>query len=253
MEYTVQKLARLSGVSTRTLRYYDELGLLHPARKSSSGYRIYGGEQVDRLQQILFYRELGMALEDIRTVLDAPGYDEGAALAVHRESLLEKRARLDALIANVDRTIASREGGIPMRDKEKFEGFKRELIEENERKYGEEARRLYGDETMDRSNRKLMGMDKAQYDEQQELSGRLMQTLKEAFLTGDPAGEKAKAAAELHRRWLMFWWSEYTPETHAGVARMYVEDPRFTEYYDKEQPGLAAFLRDAVLHYTKQK
>lgn len=136
MEYTVQKLGLLAGVSTRTLRYYDEIDLLKPARINSSGYRIYGQQEVDRLQQILFYRELGVSLEEIKEILDSPTFDADRALREHREKLLERRAQLDALIANVDLTLAQREGTKTMSDKQKFEGFKQKLIDDNEAQYG---------------------------------------------------------------------------------------------------------------------
>lgn len=131
MEYTVQKLGELAGISTRTLRYYDEIGILKPARINSSGYRIYSQKEVDRLQQILFYKELGVALDSIKKILLSPSFDNSAALKEHREKLLAKRQQLDILIANVDKTIASTERRIIMSDKEKFEGFKQMMIDDN--------------------------------------------------------------------------------------------------------------------------
>ncbi|MNR05058.1 HTH-type transcriptional activator mta [compost metagenome] len=95
MEYTVQHLGKLAGISTRTLRYYDEIELLMPARINSSGYRIYGQAEVDRLQQILFYRELGIPLEQIKEMMTSPSFDETNALRDHREQLLDKRKQLD--------------------------------------------------------------------------------------------------------------------------------------------------------------
>ncbi|WP_019849670.1 MerR family transcriptional regulator [Desulfitobacterium sp. PCE1] len=253
MEYTVQRLAHLAGVSPRTLRYYDEIGILKPARISSSGYRIYGQQEVDRLQQILFYRELGMSLEGIKDIITSPDFDGTKALWEHREKLLEKKEQLEQLIENVEKTIAQKEGRITMSDKEKFEGFKRKLIEENEAKYGEEIREKYGEETVEKSNRKLMNMTKEQYDELTKLGEDVLATLYEAFKTGDPAGELAQKTADLHRQWLTYSWSSYTKEAHAGLAQMYVDDPRFTAYYDEKQPGAAEFLRDAVFIYTGMK
>lgn len=253
MEYTVQKLGRLAGVSTRTLRYYDEIGILKPARINSSGYRIYGQAEVDRLQQIMFYRELGVSLESIKKIVASPDFDGAAALREHREKLLEKRRQLDLLIANVEKTIASTEGRIKMSDKEKFEGFKQKMINENEKKYGKEIREKYGEDVVGKSNAKLMNMTQEQYEEAAKLAEEVKATLAEAFKTGDPAGEKAQKAAELHKKWLMFYWPEYTKEAHAGLARMYVDDERFTEYYDKDQPGTAAFFRDAIFIYTGMK
>ncbi|MCK8488368.1 MerR family transcriptional regulator [Paenibacillus sp. MBLB2552] len=253
MEYTIQKLGNLAGVSTRTLRYYDEIGLLKPARTSSSGYRIYGQREVDLLQQILFYRELGLSLEDIRSIVTDPGFDGARALREHRNQLLDKRKQLDALIANVEKTMASQEGRITMSDREKFEGFKRQMIEENEQKYGREIREKYGEDTVEKSNRKLMNMTEEEYEKVTQLANEVNATLAEAFKTGDPAGELAQKAADLHKQWLTFYWSEYSKDAHAGVAQMYVDDERFKAYYDKDQPGTAEFLRDAVHIYTGMK
>jgi len=252
MEYTVKRLSQIAGVSSRTLRYYDEIGLLKPARINSSGYRIYGQREVDLLQQILFYRELGISLEDIKELITSPSFDEAKALQDHRQKLLEKRAQLDILIANVEKTIASKEGRVTMTDAEKFAGFKRQLIEENEKKYGREAREKYGNEAVDRSNKKFMNMTQEEYEALTKLGEEVLETLAAAYQTGDPAGELAQKAADLHRQWLTFYWDNYSKEAHAGLAQMYVDDPRFTAYYDAKQPGLAKFLRDAVLIYTGQ-
>ena len=250
MEYTVQKLGKLAGISTRTLRYYDEIGILKPARINSSGYRIYGQKEVDTLQQILFYRELGINLDAIKNIITSPSFDNSNALKEHRKKLLAKREQLDILIANVDKTIASTEGRIKMSNKEKFEGFKQNMIDKNEEKYGEEIRSKYGDKTVDESNKKFKNMTKEQYDEFEKLGIEVIDTLKAAFATSDPAGELAQKASSLHRTWLSYSWNSYSKEEHAGLAQMYVDDERFTAYYDKEQPGLAVFLRDAIFIYT---
>ena len=253
MEYTVQKLAHLAGVSTRTLRYYDEIGILKPARINSSGYRIYGQEEVNRLQQILFYRELGVSLDSIKTIVTAPSFDGAAALREHREKLLEKKEQLELLIANVEKTISLTEGRIQMSNKERFEGFKKKMIEENEKKYGKEIREKYGNDTVNRSNEKVMNMTQEQHDEVTALAEQVTVTLAEAFKTGDPAGDLAQKAADLHKQWLCYYWNEYSKEAHAGLAQMYVDDERFTAYYDKEHPGTAEFLRDAIHIYTGSK
>jgi DNA-binding transcriptional MerR regulator len=253
MEYTVQKLGSLAGVSTRTLRYYDEIGILKPARINSSGYRIYGQAEVDRLQQILFYRELGISLDSIKEIVTAPSFDGAAALKEHREKLLEKKEQLEILIANVDKTIAVTEGRMKMSNKEKFEGFKKKMIDENEKKYGKEIREKYGEDTVNKSNTKLQNMSQEQYDEVTKLTEQVTKTLADAYKTGDPAGELAQKAAELHKQWLCYYWNEYSKEAHAGLAQMYVDDERFTAYYDKDQPGTAQFLRDAIHIYTGMK
>lgn len=253
MEYTVQKLGRLAGVSTRTLRYYDEIGILKPARTSSSGYRIYGQAEVSMLQQILFYRELGISLDNIKNIVSAPNFDGARALLEHREQLLDKRKQLDLLIANVEKTIAESEGRITMSDKEKFEGFKQKMIDDNEKKYGKEIREKYGDQTVDESNAKLKNMSKEEHEEVTRLADEVIAALSEAYATGDPAGELAQKAADLHKQWLTYYWSQYTKEAHAGLAQMYVDDKRFRSYYDAKQPGTAQFLRDAIHIYTGTK
>ncbi|MBY0156568.1 MerR family transcriptional regulator [Cytobacillus oceanisediminis] len=252
MEYTVQKLAQMAGVSSRTLRYYDEIGILKPAR-TSSGYRIYGQQEVDRLQQILFYRELGISLDQIKEIISAPAFDAADALKEHREKLLEKRKQLDLLITNVEKTIASAEGRTTMSDKEKFEGFKKKMIEDNEEQYGKEIREKYGDETVDKSNAKLMNMTQEEHEAVTKLAEEVNTALAEAMQTGDPAGELAQKAADLHKQWITFYWSEYSKEAHAGLAEMYVADERFKAYYDKIRPGAAEFLRDAINIYTGQQ
>jgi DNA-binding transcriptional MerR regulator len=246
MEYTINQLAKLAGVSTRTLRYYDQCGLLPPKTVRSNGYRIYGEAEVNRLQQILFYRELGVELSEIGRILAEKDFDGLSALQNHLSALREKRARLDRLIDNVQKSISAMKGETEMTDEEKFEGFKEKLILDNEQKYGGEIREKYGDEAVDRSNAKLKNMTKEQYGELEALTQELNRTLKAAFEQGDPGGELAQKACALHKKWLCFYWDHYSKEAHRGVAQMYVDDPRFTAYYDAIVPGCAVFLRDAV-------
>ncbi|OXM82321.1 MerR family transcriptional regulator [Paenibacillus rigui] len=250
MEYTVQKLGRLAGISTRTLRYYDQIGMLKPARINSSGYRIYGQTEVDRLQQILFYRELGVPLDQIKELVTDPSYDGAKALKEHRKQLLDRRDQLDLLIANVEKTIALHEGRTTMTDQEKFEGFKQQMLDENEDKYGQEIREKYGEDTVNKSNAKWKSMTQQEYEEITQVANEVTKTLSEAYRNGDPASDIAQKAAELHKQWLTYYWSEYSKEAHAGLAQMYVDDERFKAYYDAEQPGTAAFLRDAIQIYT---
>ena len=251
MEYTINKLAKLSGVSTRTLRYYDELGLLSPARISSNEYRIYGEKEINRLQQMLFYRELGVSLEEIRNILASKDFDGLSALESHLTALLARREQLDLLVANVEKTIKTMKGEMIMSDQEKFEGFLQKLADHNERQYGEEAREKYGDERINRSNTKVLNMSKEQFVELEMLTEDLNEILKAAFEQGDPASVLAQKACELHKKWLCFYWEDYSKEAHKGVTQMYVDDPRFTAYYDKIAPGCAVFLRDAVAIYCK--
>lgn len=248
MEYTVQGLAKLAGVSARTLRYYDQIGLLRPARTGENGYRYYGGAQVDQLQQILFYRELGMGLEEIRRILQQPGYDKLAALRGYRVQLEERQTQLSLLMRNVEKTIQMQEGALVMNDQEKFEGFKRDKIEENEQVYGKEIRSRYGDKAVEQSNAKLMGLSSEDYLKMQQQEELLRNLLEEAVRRGDqPDGAAGAKIASLHRDWLCYSWPQYSKEAHAGLVEMYVADERFTAYYDRALQGCAAFLREAVL------
>ena len=250
MEYTINKLAGLSGVSTRTLRYYDRIGLLPPSGLLPNGYRIYRDREVDLLQQILFYRELEMPLDEIRRILSDPAYDPDTALASHLISLRAQEKRIGTLITTLEKTLSAQKGGTIMQDNEKFEGFKKDLIRENEEKYGAEIRARFGDETIDASNRKVMNMTRTDYEDTKTLEARLNEAIRKAFETGDPRGPLAMEAAALHREWLMRYWTEYSPEAHKGLAEGYVSDPRFTAYYDKIAPGCAVFLRDAIAAYV---
>ncbi|XOQ15147.1 MAG: Transcriptional activator [Shouchella clausii] len=251
MEYTVKKLAQLAGVSARTLRYYDEIGLLKPERVNSSGYRIYGPKQVDLLQQILFYRELDVHLETIMQLMTDDSFDPITALYEHRAQLLNKRARLDRIIDTVERTIASKKGAETMSDKDKFDALKEKRIADNEKAFGEEIRQKYGDKTVEESNAKFRGLSKEQYDAMQAKEQEVFALLKEALATNDPTSETARKLAQTHKEWLQFSWASYSKEAHAGVAKMYVDDERFAAYYNKAVPGGAVFLRDAILAYLQ--
>lgn len=251
MEYTIQKLARLANISTRTLRYYDEIDLLKPTRINTSGYRIYGQKEVNRLQQIMFYRELGFPLETIKEIMSNPMFDEKKALQNHLQHLIEKRERINLLINNVHKTIASLEGRMNMSDQDRFTGFKKQLIDENERKYGKEIREKYGDETVNASNAKLMKMSEKKYKEGTELAESINRTLTEAIKTKNPASQIAQKVADMHKQWLMYYWDEYSKDAHRQIAQMYVDDERFKAYYDKIEPGAAEFLRDAIFIYTR--
>ena len=250
MEYTIQKLAHLAGISTRTLRYYDQIGLLSPARTNEGGYRIYGTKEVDVLQQILFYKEMGLELARVKEAIQDAEFDSLAALHSHLEKLIEKRRQIDLLIENVKKTIGKEEGKNKMSDREKFEGFKKELVEKNEQKYGKEVREKYGDEVVDQSNAKMMGLTEEQYTHMQELGEKINLLLEEAVknheYVEDEIGEQV---ALLHKEWLSYTWPTYYTQAHRGLVQMYVLDERFKAYYDKNVEGCAEFLKQAVEYH----
>lgn len=247
MEYSIRQLSELAGVSARTLRYYDEIGLLAPARTSSAGYRFYGEKEVERLHQILFYRERGLELEQISAILHDPHFDLRAALEEHLLELERQQKRTEKLIANIKQTIASMKGEYKMSDKERFEAFKQNLVDENEKKYGTEIREKYGDEQVDASNRKMLHMTEEQYQRFQELEAAILSKLEAAVQAKEPTDSSAaKEIVALHKEWLMMTWKSYSSEAHIGVGKMYVADERFKDYYDKHVEGCAAFLCAAI-------
>lgn len=252
MEYTVQQLSRLSGVSPRTLRYYHQIGLLRPDHVGDNGYRYYGRAQVDRLQQILFYRALGLPLERIGAVLADPAFDRVRTLEEHLQSLAAQRDRLDQIIRTLRKTIREAKGGCKMQDNERFEGLRQQFLEENEADYGQEIREKYGEEIVEGSLRRMKGLSQETWARGEGLSRNINAALKEAMAQGDPKGEEAQALCRLHRDWITLYWPEgaYTKEAHRGLGELYASDERFRAYYEKAAgPGAAAFLCRALAEF----
>ncbi len=250
MEYTILKLADLAGVSTRTLRYYDEIGLLKPSRINSSGYRIYTENEVNLLQQILCYREIGIELSEIKKIMLDEDYNVLNALKDHLNIMEGRQSLLKQQIKTIKKTINSLETNVPIPDSEKFEGFRQQFIEENERRYGKEARRKYGSEAVESSSAKIMSLSPQDYKKMQKLESEILSSLEKAVLSGaDPKGPEGIRIAKMHKEWLSFSWLVYIKEAHSGVVQMYTEDERFIKYYDRNVKGCAAFLREAVLSW----
>ena len=248
--YTAGALASLAGVTVRALHHYEAEGLLSPAR-DASGYRRYGADQVERLQQILLLRACGLALSDIRRALDDPAPDRAAALKRHLATLRAQHEQLRTLVGTVEKTIAVLEGASTMTDEERFEGLRRRALDENERAYGAEARERWGDGAVNAANERLMAMSEQEWNDREALGQAVIDQLGRAFAdgVGDPAGPEARALAEMHGRWLALHWGEgaYSREAHAALADGYVADERFTRYYDDAvAPGATVFLRDAI-------
>lgn len=251
MEYTVSKLAGISGVSGRTLRYYDQINLLKPARINDSGYRVYGPKEVDVLQQILFYRELGIRLEDIKQVITDPNFNQMETLENHYEQLKVRRDRLNKVIATLESTIKNQKGEVTMQDEAKFSGLKEKIIQDNEQKYGAEIRAKYGHKAIDASNERVRSMSETDYNTVQHIEEEVFHLLKEAKQNGNPVSDIAKQLVDKHKQWLMFSWTSYSGSAHAGLAEMYVADERFQKYYDAKVDGGAQFLRDAIVHHVE--
>jgi len=248
-EYSINRLAKLAGVSARTLRYYDQIGLLTPGGKTLSGYRVYSQKEVDVLHQIMFYKQSGMQLEDIKKIITSADFDPLTAMQQHMENLLQQKEKLEDLIENAEKTIKMLKGEQQMNNKEKFDAFKQNMVKENEEKYGREIREKYGDERVDATNRKILGMTEEEYTTVEELNTALNKTLKAAVSEGNPASETAQKACHLHKKWLSFYWNFYTKEAHLGLCLMYTQDERFKEYYENIAPGCADFLYEAMKIY----
>lgn len=247
MEYGIRELSELAGVSARTLRYYDEIGLLKPLYVSEAGYRFYGEKELDVLQQILFYRERGFDLKRIRKILYQKDFDIAHALEEHLLELERQRSRMDALIRTVKQTLLCMKGECEMSDKEKFEAFKERVVREHEEQYGLEAREKYGDEEIDASHRKILNMSEADWERFRNLGSEIRTRLQEGVAAGIlPESEEARRIVVLHKEWLGNTWKEYTAQAHKATANLYIADERFKLYYDKEVPGCAELLEKAI-------
>ena len=247
MEYSIRELAALSGVTTRTLRWYDQIGLLKPCRIAESGYRYYGPAEVDRLQEILYFRAIGVGLDQIKECLDDPSYDRRTMLKTHLTALEAEQNRVKELICSVRETLEAEERNEAMSDEKKFEAFKQKLVEENEAKYGKEVREKYGEQEADNANRAVLDMSREQYQNQTELDEAIRSRLESAVKAGlAPTGDEGREIALLHKQWLIGTGMPYEVNRHKGIAELYVADERFTAYYDRAVSGCARFLRDAI-------
>ena len=247
MVYSIRELSELAGVSARTLRYYDAIGLLKPLYVNEAGYRFYGESEVAVLQQILFYKERGFDLKQIQKAIYEADFDIVEALDDHLLALENQRKHMEALIWTVKQTLKSMKGECEMKDSEKFQAFKESMIHENEEKYGEEIREKYGDSEVDASNQKMLNMSEEEWKHFKGLEEEIKNALKKG-VGEDISADSAEAAniVKLHKEWLCMTLKQYSPEIHKGIASMYTADERFKAYYDAEVPGCAALLVSAV-------
>jgi len=247
MEYGIKELARLTGVSARTLRYYDEIGILKPSRVTEAGYRCYAQKEIDLLQQILFYRERGFALKTIQQILYDKEFDMLKAMEEHLAALEEQKAATEAMITTVKKTIRHMKGECDMTDQEKFQALKHKMVSKNETKYGKEAREKYGTEQVEAANRRMMNLTEEQFDRWQKLDTEILKKLEEGVKAGIKAdSSEAGQIAKLHQEWIKISVPNYTVQIHKGIAAMYLADERFTAYYDRNVKGCAQLLHDAV-------
>lgn len=244
MAMTVGDVAKLARVSVRTLHHYDELGLLEPSERTEAGYRLYTDSDLERLQQVLFYKELGFSLDEIDELMSDPEYDAVSALADQREMLEHQLQRTQAMIALIDRTMMSMEGVIQMTKEEMFEVFG----DFDPAQYEDEVKERWGDTDMyAESARRTKKYGKADWqrfkDEQEEHGARMIATFEAGVAADDP---RAMDLAEEARLQIDRWFYPLTREGHTHLAAMYIADPRFTATYEKMSVGLAQWWHDVI-------
>lgn len=244
MSHTVGELARLAGVTVRTLHHYDRIGLLQPSGRTAAGYRVYDVADVDRLAQVLFYRELGFPLEQVAALLDDPEADPAEHLRRQHRLLRERLGRTQAMVAAVEKEMEARQMGISLTPEERFEVFGDWLPEE----YAAEAEERWGEtEAWAQSQRRTAAMSKEDWLRVKAEGDDVERRFAAALAEGAPAdSERAMDLAEEHRQQISRNFYDCPPEMHAGLGRMYVEDERFTAYYERIAPGLAQYVSAAV-------
>ena len=242
MKMTVHQVAKLTGVSVRTLHYYDEIGLLPPSEITPAGYRLYGAEALERLQQILFFRELEFPLKEVKQILDSPAFDKNEALAHHKELLMLRRGRINRLIALVDRTLKGE-------NKMSFEAFDLSEIEAAQKQYAQEARERWGDsDAYQESARKTAAYTKADWAAITAQAGEIYQAMA-AQMEKSPDHPAVQALVARWQQHITDHYYHCTKEILAGLGEMYASDPRFIENIDRFQPGLARFFSEAIRVY----
>jgi DNA-binding transcriptional MerR regulator len=245
MAYTVQQLATLAGVSVRTLHYYDEIGLLQPARVEKNGYRYYEEKELLTLQQILFFRELDFSLEDIQRIVSSPYFDMRQALRDQRKLIELKKNRLNRLIQTIDKTIKKLNKETSMDDQELYGNFTKEEMNQ----YTEEARERWGStDAFKQSQERVKKFTKDDWKRIGEESDRILKGMV-AHMQEGPANAAVQTLIAEHYHSLRHFY-EPNLQIYRGLAEMYAADPRFAANYEKYATGLAVFMRDAMLYYA---
>lgn len=238
----ISEVAKLSGVTVRTLHYYDEIGLLKPNKITEAGYRVYSNEDLETLQQILFFRELDFQLNEIKEIMMNPNYDKNKALNKHKELLIEKRERLDGLINLIDKTI---KGDNNM----SFKEFDNSKIEENKNKYAEEVKNRWGNtDAYKEYEKKTKSYDKNAWNT---INEDMAKILKE-FADNRNEDPNSDIAQELVEKWRMYITSNFyncTKEILSGLGLMYTSDERFKNNIDQYGEGTAEFMAKAIELY----
>ena len=241
---SVGNTAALAGVTVRTLHHYDRIGLLSPSERTAAGYRRYTPSDLDRLHQVLVYRELGFPLEEIATLLDDPDADPVAHLRRQLALLRDRLERTQAMVAAVEKEMEARTMGISLTPEERFEVFG----DNDPSQYDTEVEERWGKtDAYAESRRKTSSYTKDDWLRIKAEGADVERRFAEALRSGVAAdSEQAMDVAEEHRQHISRWFYDCPPEMHAGLGRMYVEDERFTAHYEEIAPGLAQYVSTAV-------
>lgn len=248
MMYKVKEVADMVGVSVRTLHHYDRIGLLQPESVTPAGYRLYTSSNLARLQQILFFKEIGLALQEIKEVLDQPEFDHKQALKLHKDVLKKKRDRLDDMIQTVERTIQSLEGGITMANEDMFKGFDMKDIEKHQQKYAKEVREKYPKDTVQQAEAKTSQYTKEDWQNIQKKTNEIYGNIAQR-MDRDPSDPEVQQEVAKWKEFITDHFYDCNFEIFRGLADLYVNDPRFTKNIDKHGEGLAPYLREAMIIY----
>jgi len=240
MLYTIKEIADLAGVTTRTIRYYDEIGLLIPSETGENGYRYYDRENLLLLQQIMFYRELDVSLKDVQLILNRPEFTMLTALEEHRITLQARADRLRTLIETIDQTIATIKGEWEMSDNDYFEGF-------DESQYEEEAKQRWGHTSQwAESQKKWASYSKEQKEAIKVEGGDITKRMVGEDPTLSPDDPGVQAAIGEYHAYINKYFYTCGVEFIRNLADMWVQDPRFAINYERIRKGGAAFVREAV-------
>ncbi|WP_030177336.1 MerR family transcriptional regulator [Streptomyces sp. NRRL S-813] len=245
MSYTVGQVAGFAGVTVRTLHHYDDVGLLVPGERSHAGHRRYSDADLDRLQQILFYRELGFPLEEVAALLDDPAADPRAHLRRQHELLTARIEKLQKMAAAVEHAMEARKMGINLTPEEKFEVFG----DHDPDQYADEVEERWGDtEAYRQSRQRTAGYTKQDWKRVTDELNAIHHRMGDLLAQGVPAdSEAAMDVAEEHRLFITRSYYDCAHQMHTCLGEMYVSDPRFTATYEEIRPGLAAYMRDAIV------
>lgn len=249
MNYKIGELSKLANISRRTIRYYNQIGLLSPSSIDKSGYSIYSEEEVNKLQQILFFKALGMELKEIKRLIYSKNYDRKRYLQIHKERIIIRRKQLDLLINNIEKSIKSIDKEIDMNDEEKFAGLKYEYIKENEKLYGKEIISKYGEDSFNSSNDKILQMGKKEFNNSKKLEEEILDLLDNCFEEEALESTKAKKLVEKHKKWICNFWQKFEKDSYISLVNSYCEDERFAKYYNRGTKGKVDYLREAILFH----